>query len=190
VRLEDRNDRLTLLAFPRGRWSGRFGERGLLRSAEGRRSWRLDIAAERTMTYTVRAALTALEHPFRPARVTVGRTPLPASRWTYDARTGALTLSFRAPSRTTVRVEAADPQTTGRRRRDRTGAVTPRRHAGARTAAGGAIAAGDESPLPFTGLGVGAVAAAGLLLVAAGVAGRRLAGRARHGPGETRPPRT
>ena len=106
VRLSERRDELTLLAFPRGRWRGRFGERGRLEAREGSRSWCLAITAGEKRTYTLRAALGALRRPFRPGAVTVGGRPLPRSRWRYDARTRTLTARFDGGRRTRVQVAA------------------------------------------------------------------------------------
>lgn len=104
VRLTDRAGRLTLLAFPRGRWRGRFGERGRLRAREGRAGWELTIASGRRRTCTLRAALGSLRRPFRPKRITVDGRRLPRSRWSYNRRTSVLTTRFTAAGRLTVRV--------------------------------------------------------------------------------------
>ena len=100
VRLSDRAGRLTLLAFPRGRWHGRFGERGRLRAREGQNGWSLRIAGGRPRTYTLRASLGTLRRPFRPARVAVDGRPLPRSGWRYNGRTSVLTARFTAGSAT------------------------------------------------------------------------------------------
>jgi len=171
VRLQDRLDRLTLLAFPRGRWTGGFGEQGRLASTEGDRRWTLTIAGERPRTYTVRASMNVLGRPFVPGRVSVDGAVLPTSQWHYDARTGALTTAFTGPARTTLRVEPARTPT-----RLADGARRPSRRAGAGRAprASGRVATADRSGLPFTGLDLGALVAAGLLLLGAGLTGRRL----------------
>jgi alpha-glucosidase (family GH31 glycosyl hydrolase) len=104
VRLSDRAGRLTLLAFPRGDWRGRFGDRGRLRAREGRRRWTLAIAGGGRRTYTLRATLATLRRPFRPTRITVNGRPLPRSRWRHDGRTGVLTARFGSSPRATLRV--------------------------------------------------------------------------------------
>jgi alpha-glucosidase (family GH31 glycosyl hydrolase) len=104
VRLSDRAGRLTLLAFPRGRWRGRFGERGRLQAREVPGGWQLTVASGRRRIYTLRAALGSLRRPFRPHRIKVGGRRLPRSRWSYDGRTSLLTARFSAAARTTLRV--------------------------------------------------------------------------------------
>jgi alpha-glucosidase (family GH31 glycosyl hydrolase) len=100
---DERADRLTLLAFPRGRWTGRLGARGRLGSTEGRhRRWVLSISGERPRTYTVRAALGTLRHLFRPRRVTVNGRRLRG--WHYDRATTVLTATVHARGRAIVRV--------------------------------------------------------------------------------------
>ena len=104
VQLADRAGRLTLLAFPRGRWRGRFGERGRLQAREGRAGWELTIASGHPRTYTLRAALGSLRRRFRPKRITVDGGPLARSRWSCNRRTSVLTARFTAAGRATVRV--------------------------------------------------------------------------------------
>ena len=96
VRLEDRRDRLTLLAFPRGTWAGSMFERERLSSRElrRRRGWTLRIAGARRRTYTLEAALSALQRPFTPCRVRLGRRVL--RRWSHDRRTRVLKVRFAA----------------------------------------------------------------------------------------------
>jgi alpha-glucosidase (family GH31 glycosyl hydrolase) len=106
VSLDERRDRMTLLAFPRGRWTGRFGRRGRLGSTEGRRArrWVLSITGERATTYTVRAAMRTMRRTFRPRRVTVDGRRLSRRRWRYDRATGVLTATVRGRGHTIVRV--------------------------------------------------------------------------------------
>ncbi|HEX8741587.1 MAG TPA: TIM-barrel domain-containing protein [Thermoleophilaceae bacterium] len=95
VRLADREDRLTLLAFPRGRWRGGMLEGERLGSAELRGGgWRLGIDGARPRSYTVRASLAALARPFRPCRVTLGPSPLPRGAWSWRPRQRVLTAKF------------------------------------------------------------------------------------------------
>jgi alpha-glucosidase (family GH31 glycosyl hydrolase) len=107
VRLRDRAGRLTLLAFPRGRWSGRFGERGRLRAVEGQGSWSLAINAARGAKYTLRASLGSLRRPFRPRTVRLDGAPLPRRRWRFDSRSRVLTVAFRAGRTAQLRIERA-----------------------------------------------------------------------------------
>ena len=105
VRLSDRAGRLTLLAFPRGRWRGRLGERGRLRAGEGRGRWTLELSAERPRLYTLRASLGSLHTPFEPTRVTVAGRRVERAAWRYDGRSRVLSVRFRAGRRATLVVE-------------------------------------------------------------------------------------
>jgi alpha-glucosidase (family GH31 glycosyl hydrolase) len=95
VRLRDRRDRLEVLAFPRGRSSGRFDADGRLTSSEGRRRWTLRLDAKRPRTVVLRASLLTLRTPFRPRSVEVAGRPLRRGAWRYDHRTGVLRAAFR-----------------------------------------------------------------------------------------------
>lgn len=93
VNLADREDRLTLLAFPRGRWRGPMFEGEGLASAErrrGGRGWTLRIDGARRRTYSIEASLATLRRPFVPCRVTANGRPLPRRAWSHDATTGVL----------------------------------------------------------------------------------------------------
>ena len=96
VRFEDRRDRLTLLAFPRGSWAGSMFERERISSRElrRRRGWTLRVAGTRRRTYTVEAALSSLRRPFTPCRVRVGRRVLRG--WSHDRRTRVFRARFTA----------------------------------------------------------------------------------------------
>jgi alpha-glucosidase (family GH31 glycosyl hydrolase) len=96
VRLADRGDRLTLLAFPRGRWRGRMFESERLSSTELRRGWRLGIAGARTRTYSLQASLATLRRPFRPCAVTVGGRALPRRSWSFSSARRVLRARFKA----------------------------------------------------------------------------------------------
>ena len=97
VRLADRDDRLTLLAFPRASWRGSMFERERLSSAEPRGGgWRLGIAGARKRTYTVEAALGALTRRFTPCVVTVGGKALPRSAWGWRPRSRVFRARFAA----------------------------------------------------------------------------------------------
>jgi alpha-glucosidase (family GH31 glycosyl hydrolase) len=95
VTAAERDGRMTLLAFPRGRSAAGMGEQGRLRSIGGRRRWRLEIDGERVRTYTIRAALGVLRRPFRPRRVLVAGRRLRRSRWSYDRATRVVTIRAR-----------------------------------------------------------------------------------------------
>lgn len=104
VSLHERRRRLELLAFPRGHWTGRFySRRGRLRSDEQPGRWALRIASTRRRSVTLRAAMSALRHPFTPCIVSLNDRRLPDRGWSYDRKTQVLTASFTA-ARATLRV--------------------------------------------------------------------------------------
>jgi alpha-glucosidase (family GH31 glycosyl hydrolase) len=96
VGLDDRRDRLEVLALPRGRSSARFDADGRLRSLEGHGRWRLALAASRVRSVRLQASLRSLRRPFRARSVELGGRRLPRGAWRFDARTGVLRARFRA----------------------------------------------------------------------------------------------
>ena len=92
VHLSDRRKQMTLLAFPRGRSKSVFDTRGKVRSRERRGSWHLRIRSDRTRTFTVRATMWSLKHPFRPRSVRVGGKSLPRGSWHYSRKSKVLTV--------------------------------------------------------------------------------------------------
>ena len=95
VRLADRRDRMQLLAFPRGRWTGGMGAAGeRLGSRESTRGWTLAVRGKRRRTYRLQAALSALRTPFTPRALTLDGRRLARSSWSYDRRRGTLRASF------------------------------------------------------------------------------------------------
>lgn len=99
VRLADRLDRLTVLAFPRGRTTARlFGRRERLRSAETRRGWRLDIRGRRRRRWDVTATLATLERPIVPCELRWRSRPLSSAAWRWhgDARVLEVSVEGRA----------------------------------------------------------------------------------------------
>jgi alpha-glucosidase (family GH31 glycosyl hydrolase) len=106
VHLRDRRGRLSLLAFPRGRWRGRMFDGERLRSVETRRGWRLRVAGDRRRRYTLEAAFAALRHPFAPDRVLLDGRPLPRRAWSFSTRRRVLRIRFSA-RRATLVVRAA-----------------------------------------------------------------------------------
>ncbi len=70
VSLDDRRDRMELLAFPRG-WSAArvFEDERVVSSEKRGRRWVLRIEGSRTRRYAVQAALGSLRRPFRPCSV-------------------------------------------------------------------------------------------------------------------------
>jgi alpha-glucosidase len=97
------DDRLRLLAFPRGRTSARFGAAGHLRSAEGQGTWTLGIRGPRPRRWRISAALGTLRHPFRPGAVMLDGRPV---QWHHDSTGQVLRVAFRAPARATLTVRA------------------------------------------------------------------------------------
>jgi alpha-glucosidase (family GH31 glycosyl hydrolase) len=93
VGLDDREDQVALLAFPRGRTeAGMFSGRERLRSVEGGGVWELAVRGARRRRYTLQASLATLEMPFVPCRVDLAGRDL--DTWAYDDATGVLRAEF------------------------------------------------------------------------------------------------
>jgi len=99
VKLGDRRDRLTLLAFPRGTSSARFGTDGELRSRERSGAWELSLRSPDVRRYDLQASLQTLRDPIRPCRVLLDGRPLSRARWRHDRRTGVLKATVRSRGR-------------------------------------------------------------------------------------------
>jgi len=100
VKLSERRHRLTLLAFPRGRSSGRFYDRGRLTSREGRGSWQLRVGVGTPVRrFSVRATLGTLRRPFVPRSVRIDGRELAPRRWSYDRRRTVLRVDGRLAGR-------------------------------------------------------------------------------------------
>jgi hypothetical protein len=99
VSLDDRADRLALLAFPRGDTKAAFGEGGRIASKTGKRSWKLEVRGAGGGRFDLQASLAGLSDAFEPCRVTLDGDRLAAKRWGYDAKKRVLTARFdgRAP---------------------------------------------------------------------------------------------
>ncbi|MBA2524016.1 MAG: glycoside hydrolase family 31 protein [Solirubrobacterales bacterium] len=93
VRLDERRDRMVLLAFPRGRSRVGFNEDEHLVSRERRRRWTLRVVGEHRRSYRVRASLGTLRHPFVPREVAVGGRVLRPSKWRYSRDTKVLSFA-------------------------------------------------------------------------------------------------
>ena len=107
VHLRDRRGRLSLLAFPRGRWRGR-DVRGRA-AAIARDPPRVAAATCRVSAggaTALEAALGALRHRFVPARVMLDGRQLPRRAWSFSARREVLRVRFSA-RRATLVVRAA-----------------------------------------------------------------------------------
>jgi hypothetical protein len=94
VSLEQRSDRLALLAFPRGRTDARFGENGRIASRERDGAWRLELRNAGGGRIDLQASLGALRDGFRPCRVEVDGKRLPGKRWAFDPKREVLTARF------------------------------------------------------------------------------------------------
>ena len=94
VSLEERDHRLALLAFPRGKTRAPFGDDGRISSREGKRSWHLDLRRAGGGRVDLQATLRTLRDGFEPCRVRVDGEPLAGRRWRFDPRTGVLTARF------------------------------------------------------------------------------------------------
>ena len=105
VKLSDRRRRLAVDAFPRGRSTARFYEKGRLISRERRGRWRLRAEGRSPVRhFEVRAALGSLRDPFVPGTVALDGRPLPKGRWSYDSRSTVLRVRANLSKRTlTVR---------------------------------------------------------------------------------------
>ncbi len=95
VKLADRRDRMTLLAFPRGRSKAGFNEDELLSSREHRDGWALRVRGARRRVYELQASLTTLRRKLRPCRVTLNGRKLRRRAWRYDGRSRLLRVRFR-----------------------------------------------------------------------------------------------
>ncbi len=96
VHLSERRNRMSLLAFPRGRSRAVFNEGERLRSAEGRRGWVFAVRGARRRVYELQASLATLRRPFEPCGVTVAGRRLTRRAWRYRSGSRVLTLRFRA----------------------------------------------------------------------------------------------
>jgi alpha-glucosidase (family GH31 glycosyl hydrolase) len=93
VAWRDRQDRMALLAFPRGRTSGTlFSRREQVRSGEGEGVWELTIRGRERRQYDLQASLLTLVRPF--AACTVAWNGRPVETWSYDPATGVLRAQF------------------------------------------------------------------------------------------------
>ncbi len=101
VRLRDRDDRLRLMAWPRGRTTASLGVAGVgerVLSTETGEGWTLEIRGLQRRTYDVQAALGSLRGGgFRPCSVlNDARGPTPIEEWSYDGATGVLAMTLDA----------------------------------------------------------------------------------------------
>ncbi len=104
VRLRDRDDRMRLLAWPRGRRTASIGPSETVTSEETSSGWRLRIDGRQTRTYEIEAALGSLSRgAFRPCAVRAGeRGQAAVKRWRYDNHSGVFTLRLHARTASVV----------------------------------------------------------------------------------------
>ncbi len=96
VHLGDRRNRMELLAFPQGRSSGKFLQKGKLKSVEAEERWRLTVTDNRSRKWDVQASLSTLDDPFKPCAVKVDGKVLRDSAWSYRRGPSVLELEFQA----------------------------------------------------------------------------------------------
>ncbi len=106
VRLDEVGKRLHLLAFPRGKSSSPFGERGLLSSREKKGRWKLKIKGAPKHRIQLEASLGTLKRGLDPCRVVVQGDPLKDKRW--SVKKGVLRASFKTKGGKATRLTVAD----------------------------------------------------------------------------------
>ncbi|HEV7735372.1 MAG TPA: TIM-barrel domain-containing protein [Candidatus Binatia bacterium] len=90
VKLRDRDDRLELLAFPRGTSASWLGGSERLLAVERPGSWELRVRTKRRRTIGLQASLATLAQPFVPCSVTWNGVRLPPDAWSWNADTRVL----------------------------------------------------------------------------------------------------
>ena len=93
MRLDEVSKRLHLLAFPRGKSSSPFGERGLLSSREKKGRWKLKIKGAPKHRIQLEVSLGTLKRDLDPCRVVVEGDLLKGKRW--SVKKGVLRASFK-----------------------------------------------------------------------------------------------
>jgi sulfoquinovosidase len=94
VRLDDRDDQLYLLAFPRGTTGGKFFAGAAYTSTESAGRWTLSIDDSTARTVHLQAALDALQQPFTPCSVNTGGSAVDPSAWHFDPATHVLAIRY------------------------------------------------------------------------------------------------
>ena len=89
VNLDDRRDRLHVIALPHGQSTARFGANGRLRSDERGSGWRLEIASPDRVRLDLEVSMATLERPFRPRVVRLNGRRL-TNDWSFDPESRAL----------------------------------------------------------------------------------------------------
>jgi alpha-glucosidase (family GH31 glycosyl hydrolase) len=101
VRLADRADQRTLLAFPDGDWSGPLGPGETMTADESSNAWTLTLDATMARTYTIEASLSGLGVGFVPCAVTADGA---AADFSFDQSTRALSTTVDVAAAGTVRI--------------------------------------------------------------------------------------
>jgi alpha-glucosidase (family GH31 glycosyl hydrolase) len=94
VHASDREDRLHVLAFPRGETSGSFYANEAWSSTEGQRVWSLVLNGNRSRAIHLEASMRTLEQPFDVCGVSLDGAAVPTQSWSYDASTGKLDVTY------------------------------------------------------------------------------------------------
>ena len=103
VRLADRPDERTLLAFPDVDWSGPLGPGETMTATATSDEWTLVLDAAMARTYTIEASLVGLGDDFVPCAVTVDGSE---ADFTFDATTRVLSTTVDVPARGTLAIAA------------------------------------------------------------------------------------
>jgi alpha-glucosidase (family GH31 glycosyl hydrolase) len=101
VRLADRADQRTLLAFPDGDWTGPLGPGETMSADETSNGWALTLDATVARTYTIEASLSGLGIGFVPCAVTADGA---AVDFSFDQSTRVLSATVDVAATGTVRI--------------------------------------------------------------------------------------
>jgi alpha-glucosidase (family GH31 glycosyl hydrolase) len=94
IHLNDRDDELHVIAFPRGESSGQFFDSSSYVSTETADAWTLDFDEADGRTVRLQASLQTLENPFKPCAVTLDGEALAEADWSYDDETGVFEIEY------------------------------------------------------------------------------------------------
>ncbi|MGD8317972.1 MAG: glycoside hydrolase family 31 protein [Myxococcales bacterium] len=94
VHASDRDDRLHVLAFPRGETAGSFYADERWTSIEGDGRWTLTLQNRRERTIHLEASMRTLDQPFDVCSVSLDGTPIAEQDWSYDPSTGVLDVTY------------------------------------------------------------------------------------------------
>jgi alpha-glucosidase len=100
VHASDRDDRLHVLAFPRGETEGSFYADGQWSSVEGDGRWSLILQNSRERTIHLEASMRTLEDPFDVCGVSLDGIPVAQEDWSYDSSARVLDVTYDTTSGT------------------------------------------------------------------------------------------